>query len=195
VTLPLETEATARAPVPSPLNWLGPGNGNWVFSQEGSKYDYQADRWYFLVFQKQNTNFSLYIDGSVSHTNSLKSIFTVDVGFYVGACSCVSGGEPPGEFFNGEIDDVRIYNRSFAPKEIEDLYFYEYPSTPSVAIRIKTIQVTMRVRPGNTYQLEASTDLVTWNSVGSSVIPLVPEISQEFDIQETGGYFRIKTLS
>ena len=100
----------------------------------------------------------------------------------------------PHFFFNGFLDDVRIYSRVLSSDEVKALYVYERGQVPSLTIEVKTVQVTMFVTVGKTYQLQSSTDLVTWTNLGAPFLATSPEVSQIFDVTQTGQFFRLKEV-
>jgi hypothetical protein len=62
---------------------------------------------------------------------------------------------------------------------------------PSVAIEVKRVAVKLSVRLGHTYQLESSTDLLTWTSTGPDFVADDETIVKEFDVTQSGQYFRL----
>ena len=68
------------------------------------------------------------------------------------------------------------------------------PFLPSVAIHVSKVNVTLTVVQGRRYVLESSNNLVAWASVGEPFLALEESISQEFDLAETGRYFRVQQL-
>jgi hypothetical protein len=98
------------------------------------------------------------------------------------------------QYFNGELDDIRIYNRALSDVEVADLYAYEAPEQPSLTINVKTVQVTMHVKPTKKYQLEASLDMNTWNKVGDAFTATTSEVTQEFNAIEVGRFFRLSEV-
>jgi prepilin-type N-terminal cleavage/methylation domain-containing protein len=80
------------------------------------------NEWYFLANTiKRNDKNSLYFNGNLSTSGSISSLYGCSVdnsfNFTVGA--------PPGSggnYFNGLIDEVRVYNRALSDSEIKALY-------------------------------------------------------------------------
>jgi hypothetical protein len=103
------------------------------------------------------------------------------------------GNYSPGPLLplQGTIDDTRIYNRALSDQEVEDLYYYEAPEQPFLKIDVKTVKVSMTVKPTKKYQLMSSLDLKTWTNVGAVFMATTSEVVQEFDITTTGRYFRL----
>jgi Concanavalin A-like lectin/glucanases superfamily len=72
-----------------------------------------------------------------------------------------------GDYYNGFLDDVRIYNRILSTNEVAQLYAYEASVLPIVKfVKAYTLDYSNLV-VGSNYQLQASSDLVTWTNSGS----------------------------
>ena len=95
--------------------------------------------WYHVVAvygtQTVNSNIlNFYINGNLmpvtligNVSGSLPSSLTVPTSPYdIGAYGTI--GSTANDFFNGTIDDVRIYNRALTGNEVQMLYNYTYPS-------------------------------------------------------------------
>jgi hypothetical protein len=201
----------------SMLSFLGYGAGNW-HSQFGlgieadqkiwfwggyASFDpsvsVQTNRWTFVALTYSNSTISLSFDG-VSYQSDSISLNTVNNGELFFGVTSVDGSQPsvpPGtwvEWFSGGLDDVRIYNRALSDVEVADLYAYEAPEQPSLTINVKTVQVTMHVKPTKKYQLEASLDMNTWTKVGDVFTATTSEVTQEFNTIEVGRFFRLSEV-
>ena len=91
----------------------------------------------------------------------------------------------------GEVVAIQItnpgVNYTFAPTVI-----IAYPPQPaSLSISISKVNVTMSLTIGTKYQLQSSPDLNTWSPVGSPFVADSETLTQEFDVTQTGQYFRI----
>lgn len=65
---------------------------------------------------------SFWVDGEqVALETSNSWTAAVDTGLYIGA-RMLSSESVPSLYFNGSIDEVRIYNRALSPSEVKDLY-------------------------------------------------------------------------
>ncbi len=96
--------------------------------------------------------------------------------------------------FFGDLSHFRIYNRALSAQDVTDLYYYEAPAQPWVTLKVKTVQVTMHVKPARKYQLEASLDLKTWANAGQPFVANAFEVDQEFNAIEVGRYFRLSEV-
>lgn len=71
---------------------------------------------------------------------------------------------PNDNWFLGQIDDIRIYNRALSATEVQQLY--EYESGPRVGL-IKAVKPSFsNLTLGVKYQLQVSLDLNTWYDQG-----------------------------
>jgi len=79
-----------------------------------------AGIWYHVAGMRDGDTLNLYVNG-VSVGSETQTFGTINSNnLKVGAHQF--GGNPPGAFFGGTIDDVRIYDRSLSGGEIEELY-------------------------------------------------------------------------
>ncbi len=78
----------------------------------------ETNRWYHILCTIDQTGFSIYIDGQLDKFISATGNITVN------ANNLAIGSEWNGlnRFFNGSIDDVRIYNRALSAEEVKQLY-------------------------------------------------------------------------
>lgn len=86
------------------------------FSAVSVSFDYEFDKWYNIVGTFDGTVASIYINGSL-YAQQNKSIWnTLPGGFRIGSLdNWIS-------WWNGKIDDIRIYNRVLSHEEILQLY-------------------------------------------------------------------------
>ncbi len=73
-------------------------------------------------------------------------------------------------FFNGALDDVRIYDHPLTPAEVQALYSRERGQVKQVAISVASVVVTMQLEVGTTNQLQGSADLISWRPSGDSFV-------------------------
>jgi len=74
--------------------------------------------WNHILFTKEGTNYSLYLNGVFIETVLLQSVVTLgeDFPFVIGSSPCVGITD---QYFNGRIDDLQMFN--FALIETEDI--------------------------------------------------------------------------
>jgi hypothetical protein len=114
----------------------GGGNTLWVFQASSAGSSFNGDTtvldsgllspmvWYHacVVFDGANTDTLYYRNGAqigATQNNGIASLFNGSSPFSVGAENV---GVTPSEFFNGQIDDLRVWTRVLTPSEIADQY-------------------------------------------------------------------------
>jgi hypothetical protein len=91
---------------------------------------FQLNKWSHVAFTKDADDFNFYVNGILVGTTHW--LFTEAVGNYNLFLGTGSGAYFGETFFQGLIDEVRIYNCSLSPEEIEALGTLE-PNSPPVA--------------------------------------------------------------
>lgn len=105
--------------------------GGYVY--QGSYITYTSplilNSWHHVVLTKSGTSAKLFVNGvqvvSQSVSNSIS--YTNPRGLLIGADDDNVNPDPDTWFFNGKIDDVRIYNRGLSSAEVQNLYQAEAP--------------------------------------------------------------------
>ncbi|WP_069469927.1 LamG domain-containing protein [Candidatus Marithrix sp. Canyon 246] len=100
--------------------------GQSIFSDSDS-WDYQ---WYHFAFKWGNIGLKMYVNG-IKQTDTLDIVSPVnaDTITHIGTHQAVTN------FFKGDIDDIRIYNRALSDSEIQQLY---QPCQPSIDIKLNS---------------------------------------------------------
>lgn len=153
--------------------WISPDNkwhsANAIFE---SAQNVIEKRWYHVVIV-QNTEISqhkLYIDGELKETGS--PVAQTDVGdIWIG------GAKTTSEFFEGKIDELRIYAIALSEDKIKSIYNQGLVKDAEVTnIRLEPQQETIELTVGETYQFTAVIEPenainqnVTWKSDNSSI--------------------------
>eukprot|EP01084_Bolivina_argentea_P315196 546022_1 len=104
----------------------GGGNSNdFTFSSASS---YSSAIWYHVVVTKEGNNAQLYINSiyigsTAGHTYStgLSNTQNILIGVW----------NDPNRYFNGDIDEVRIYNRALTQREIDAVYAFTPTPAPT----------------------------------------------------------------
>ncbi len=91
------------------LRWL-PASGTGVVAASPSN-----NHWHHIVATQTGTTASLYVDGVLVNTATVAAIGNGSGPIYIGRYNS-------GYYFNGSIDDVRIYNRALSAQEVQQLY-------------------------------------------------------------------------
>jgi hypothetical protein len=99
---------------PTQFEWHQNGNGNDNLNID----DLAVGEWHHHAIVKTGTTIDYYLDGVFSSSRVLnEAIGTESLPFFIGG----NPGAPGGEFFNGGIDDVRIYDNALSAAEIAAL--------------------------------------------------------------------------
>ena len=84
-----------------------------------SKGVFLNNTWYHIVMTVNDTNTSLYVDGTLNMTAAHGAVGLNDFNFTIGAVEVANGYS---RFFNGTIDEVKLWNLSLNPTQIQLLY-------------------------------------------------------------------------
>jgi hypothetical protein len=122
-------------------------------------------------------------------------------GFFGGGCPPISpvqgfigAGSQKSSFFNGTVDDVRVYNRALTDLEIQQLYASE--AGPVVTLQKAVRPAFSNLLLGTNYQLQVSADLANWTNQGAPFTATNTAIlsQQYFDVDAFDGlFFRLQT--
>lgn len=98
-----------------------PGPGGEMSNSGFSSQSIFDDTWHFLVGQRQNSTWKIYVDGMLaSQAEGSNGDFTNSINLMIGVQS-----DRPSDgaaFSHAVIDDIRIYNRALTDSEIQQLY-------------------------------------------------------------------------
>ena len=102
---------------------LSQGNHN-DLGYHDSVADLPIDEWVFVTAVFDNSSMSLYFNGVFDSSTAVSgSISNHDIPMLIGALMSASGST--GEYFDGVIDELRIYNRALSQDEIMSLYLLD----------------------------------------------------------------------
>lgn len=94
--------------------WLGDAVGGWqVNHRYGTRRAYQSQKWYFVSFQKDNSEYRFYINGKLMDSYTLLNTFDYPVGLRLGSTAQLDG-----QYFAGSLDDLRIFNHTLSEREM-----------------------------------------------------------------------------
>jgi hypothetical protein len=81
----------------------------------------KTNTWYHVAVTFESGLVSIYINGSLDNSGNIELTALPNRGSRV----LRFGDDQPGgqEYFNGSIDDIRIYKRALSESEIQQLYF------------------------------------------------------------------------
>ena len=126
--------------------------------------DFSRMQWHHVVATVSGTNGSVYMDGILDGSGNVGNIPVNTLDVFIGYAHVYQGAGAV-NWFNGVIDDVRIYNRALSSNEVAQLYAIE--SGPRVDL-IKAVKPSFsNLTLAKNYQLQVSGDMKTWTNQGS----------------------------
>ena len=157
--------------ISSSNQYIGSIQGNAGVNQHCYGSLAEINKWVHLVVVfERNNSLRIYVDNSIVE----------ECGYSSGNATSVDNsrslnfGKYETWYFDGKIDDVRIYNRALSGSEIQELYLENETIVPVTGITVTpvianisvdgTIQLTATVLPAN-----ATNKSVTWTSMNTSV--------------------------
>lgn len=97
-----------------------------------SNYYFSAGQWTHVTVTFNGTSTLIfYVNGQPYATVPVAGLNT-DAGYPLVMGMNVAGGS--GEYFNGDVDEVRIYNRVLTANDVQQLYSYSLLANPTVAL-------------------------------------------------------------
>ena len=126
-----------------------------------------ANTWYHVVMTRVSGTTYFYVNGVQTVNTSVSVPVAVPNAFSIGCQLNLSNG--PSRYFNGTIDEVRIYNKSLSANEVTEQYYsnlYKYDSDKWVFITNQSILIS---RGNYTYQGCANNTLGV-NCTGTRII-------------------------
>jgi hypothetical protein len=91
--------------------------GNYIDADVGGII---VGNWYHILCKYDGSIASIYVDGELQNSVSLSGLLRVSSQHILAGANPTS---PPSGFFNGAIDDIRIWNRALSASEIQDLQY------------------------------------------------------------------------
>ena len=77
--------------------------------------------WHMVTFVREGTSLHLYVDGSLEGSlTNISGTFLANVPVRIGSYS--AGSTSPSKWFDGQIDDMRMWTRALAAQEVASLY-------------------------------------------------------------------------
>jgi flagellin len=98
--------------------WVGPGKGVKGFTTVNAPNKVDFGEWYHLLGSYDGEQMHFYINGTLIGSKTTAYVPTNKANIYIGAGSYSGGGYQ----LDGEMDDVKIYDRALTEDEISALY-------------------------------------------------------------------------
>ncbi|MCC5910806.1 MAG: InlB B-repeat-containing protein [Clostridiaceae bacterium] len=83
------------------------------------------NEWYLVTYVIDGTIMRLYINGTLSNSTSLSSLF--DSSLYPGDKWYMGVDTSGNRIFQGHLDDITVYGRALTSTEIQDMYHFYFP--------------------------------------------------------------------
>lgn len=126
-------------------------------------------------------------DAGCGYANAAPPVVSIEGGGGSGAAATATVS-------NGVVAAVNIVSAGSGYTSAPRIVIASPPMAPTVTIEVSTVKVTQNVTLGLNYVLESSFDLVTWTPAGPPFTAEAEMIVNEFDVAETGRYFRIRQV-
>ena len=99
----------------------GIGDGTNVWIKPTDAYSFASETWYLIVgvFDRENGKFRDYVNGELLKETDISIYGSVNNNriFYIGRRDYSNA-----TYFNGYLDEIRVYSRALSPDEIKVLY-------------------------------------------------------------------------
>lgn len=98
---------------------IGDGS-SWLTTSADASFSYSAGEWIHVMYVVTPSGYTIYANGNQVGANSFSGtplLYNSSNDLTIGAV-----GPSSGEYFNGSIDDVRIYGRAITPEEVDAIY-------------------------------------------------------------------------
>jgi hypothetical protein len=106
-----------------------------------------------------------------------------------------SGATAVAQIFDGAVTGFTITSAGFGYSTDAEVRIASPPFDPSVsAFGIGLLNLTLDVTPGDSYQLESSTNLTNWDSVGSPFAANSSSYNQGVQVPDAAQFFRLRRI-
>src|ERR1022692_51982 len=95
---------------------------------------------------------------------------------------------------NGFVTSINIINPGSGYTNLPDILIASPPFVPTLSINVSRVMVTLHVVLGLNYILESSTDMINWIPTGPQFTAQSEVITNEFAVNQTGQFFRVRQV-
>lgn len=95
---------------------------------------------------------------------------------------------------NGVVTGITITHPGAGYASAPAIRIASPPFSPSLSVEVSRVNVKLRVVLGRKYQIESTTDLVTWTPAGPAFVAEDEDLVQEFPVDAVGRLFRINQV-
>jgi hypothetical protein len=85
----------------------------------GANVDSKDGKWHHIVGTRNGNSYNIYVDGSNASSANNPTLGTITPNCFSMGFNCHRGGM---FYYNGVLDDVRVYNRALSAQEVAQLY-------------------------------------------------------------------------
>ena len=122
------------------------------------------------------------IDGGFGYTNAPAVRFIGGGGSGAKGIAVVDGGE---------VISIQITDPGSGYTNAPVVLIGSPTAPPTLSIKVSKVEVDLFLILGRSYQLQSSADLTAWKPIGGVFVAESETVEQEFDVAETGQFFRI----
>jgi hypothetical protein len=105
-----------------------------------------------------------------------------------------SGATAQAAVSNGRVTGIAILTTGSGYTSVPEIRIASPPFIPKLYVETSRVRVNMDLVLGRRYQLQSSADLTTWTNVGTTFVADTERLSQYYDVDNTGHYFRIQEV-
>ena len=125
------------------------------------------------------------VDGGCGYTNAPSVVIQGGDGMGATATAVVVGGQ---------INSLHIVSAGCCYTNPPTIIIGSPPFVPSVGIRVSKVKVSQHVVLGRKYSLDSSSDQQIWAPTGPPFVAESETRESEFDVDQTGRYFRLREV-
>ena len=134
--------------------------------------------WKFCTLVRRGTEISFYVDGQKLSTTFVGIIQNINntINLTFGARKLAEFGNENSEIFNGQLDDISIYNRALTEQEIVGLFkgtpcYLQISQINQPTCVLKTGQINLLAHTGNDYSYSIDGKTYTSDTTFSDLLP------------------------
>ena len=105
-----------------------------------------------------------------------------------------SGATASAVISNGVVSRIIITDAGVGYDTPPRIVIASPPFVPTLDITVSKVKVAQHIVLGRRYQLQSSSNMVDWVAVAAPFTALSESIEDEFDVNATGGFFRIREV-
>jgi len=105
-----------------------------------------------------------------------------------------SGATATATVIDGQVTAIQIMSAGCCYTNAPTIVIGSPPFVPTVGIRVSKVKVSQNVVLGRRYVLESSNDLATWTATGPPFTAESETMENEFDVDHTGRFFRLREV-